>query len=543
MKEKNRIVKYFVSFILVGMFFQDIYASGTVTKFLGTSEAIGGAVKGVQQTPNSLMDAGKTISSYSDTFSPAGEIGGALSSIGEAAKPITDGLSGITDVTDAISNIGGAIDAISSLFGGSSSPSVTASVQGIISAIGKINHDLDGLFSATNLSTIQDNINRISALSSCFGLDFSVGLNGLCSNLGSLGIGGLGGAGSSNFLRCVGIDVSGLGNIGIDLSSLCSGVAAKRVNEALKNANSGSTFGGWSNAGGGSGTNPLNVPTTYGYNPLNVVSTFSTDIDALGNGTEKDKGTKVEEVKYQSGKTGQELYGKDGGVFASKGKKNPNSSDGRAWLQVDNTTLVLKDMAFKALGITDESASPLPKNIADAKNKENDVAKLRVASFIDLNDVANMLAGRASSSYKAIEADSIESYFSQEHERFSAMTEGEDIKKLYKMAEQYISMKYASKLFLASVEKHYGREPVYDTSQERLRYVSKELKDEYVMSSLVQMVINTDIKAQALKEKRLTKELLDITLERAYIKSSVFPAGVAEKEIDELLSAVDRAIE
>lgn len=401
-------------------------------------------------------------------------------------------------------------------------------IDDIIKNIGDLSSGLDGLFSTDNTHAINAQINNYSRISGCFGAslpslsDFS----GLCQNLPNLGLGGLGD--TASVLSCMGMDVSSLGNLSIDFSGLCAGTNVERF------ISSGGSSTEWGLGDYGTSTS-VHFPSGVGYKNSSTTIIATADLDAISDGTTKNKPKKPEEIKYSGGKNGKEVANH----FAEEYRTNPTSSTAMSWKKFDKSSLFLKEYSLKLVGSDNESLLKLPATKAESIEDDTMIAALAVSTAVNHEWAKDMLAQKAIATYSSISANTVEEYKQKEFAKFeSEIRTSEEVSELYMREQKFVDMKYAPQETLEKADPNY----MFDPSEERAKELAPEQRNDYLFLALQHKAKMVKKNIEIGMEKKIRKEMIDITIKRAYYASSVFPTGVAEQEINQLLEAVDTAI-
>lgn len=424
---------------------------------------------------------------------------------------------------------------------------------------GKNTSDVQSLGELSSISGSVDSIiGQISEITGIFD-----GMTG-----GLLGGGGL--SGNNNMLQCIagGIDLGDMSKLTDGLCSLdglniggsfdiggiaqCTGVEIPSINNVLN--------GLCNNSSGSGATGGIDIPTSGGdyltggeyqgdvgeLNPdgktndsATITVANSVDTEGVTDGTNGNKPKKVQDRRYPSGKTGDDLWHKDGGYFNKRILETPSSSDAKAALDMDIPTLMLKSSAIKNIGNSHEYSMGLAETPAESMNKEDEVAQFLTSANTDYHAFSDSLAITLRAKFSTIDKDSLAKYYQEEKKKFEeSIRDDHNVQSLYNLSAKGVQAEYADILFQESQKENF----IFDTSEARVKYLAPESKNPYRFAALHQTIRNTLIKARMGREMKRRKILLDIAVQRAYVSASIFRDDIAMKEIDKMLKAVDQAI-
>ena len=462
-------------------------------------------------------------------------------------KVVTGG-NGLTSST-SVGAIGAIVGSMSSI-----NPSVVNTVESVVNMI----NDSDNLFESFDGGGDEGS----SAIAGCTdgggdlknpnrGADDGSSLSGLCETKGYNG----GTTGKGSHVSCPGVDFSTTGGVSVKLSGLCGqDEATDQANEEENNETNGTT-GGFdksqcgtivsifdprcSSGAGGGGAGGGHTPTPKTIDPVTSLQSNVCDVDELDSLTAKKK-KKIDDVQCsKKGLRGKELYRTDGGAIAKKAKSKPSSSTGVAYSNIDVPTLFLKQYALKVLGTDDERALSLPKTPADAIESMDGAAMFEASKRINHYDLENKIIKKLTPKFAAISASSIKEYEKKEKQEFDKWRKNDkDLKKAYKTSVASVKMRYSHWFALQNKKPSF----IFDVSEEMAKKISLKNQNAFRFSALMQMEEGTQMRAKIAREIQRNKELIDISVQRAYAAASMFRQDIAKKEIDDMLKAIDTSI-
>jgi len=446
---------------------------------------------------------------------------------------IIGGISGIIGTTVANAGLFGNVDN-SKNSSPISSLSDNSDIEEIIKLITSINGELDEYFNQLNLDNIANQIGGDSTLFSCMtqGLDLDnilpkTSFDGICRSLNF----DKAGIDLSSIAKCTGMKIPSLSDNG-SLSKFCNkdGTSADgSIDSSLK-------IGG-----------AINKPTklnpkgaTYSAT-INAV-TGSIELGGIPNATAKDKPKKIEERKFPSGKTGDELFKKDGGALSKEAKKYPNGSTANALKEFNKEVLVLKEIALETTGTTDVSSIKLPATKADAINETDNVAQTIASQRAKYEFITNYIVNKVQQKFKDIDANStnsIEEYYKKEKEAYKNFVENDKtLQILTTLDATALKTMGANLLRLESLRADY----INDPSQTRADTIVKEQRAKFKYLSLIQNIRNAQLKTKIAIEISDRNQEIRKVIRQAYSRASLWRGDIAKKEIDTMLSAVDQII-
>lgn len=418
---------------------------------------------------------------------------------------------------------------------------ITGSSSEIDNGIGQVNTAIENI-SGVNLNSIIEKTSVDNELISCL-----AGSTNLTSILGGApridGICGMMGSGLN------------MGSILGDPVARClmtgSSKQVTAMQDSLKSFCNGTYNAGGSNADGwgwtsGTGNGNSNTAPARTYSPVGVVGT-AIEVEGANGGVpttsseEKDLGEKT----FPSGVTGKDLYsGADGGKIYENMKGDLNSADAMAVKTNNKNTLILKEMALKMNGTTDENSIHLPQDKLAVINEENVVANVVALGEVDYFALTDFLVREARKTFTSITANSLDEYYKKELQAYLSMIKNnanvsKEIASIKENAMRAVGYRYEMELMKLKKDPNYIFNPSYTVEA----ITKPEYKDEFKAMSLFQMNEEAAIKSDMAKEKRKVSMQIDKTVQDAYYLASIFRADIAKKEVDEILKAVDRAIE
>ena len=448
-----------------------------------------------------------------------------------------------------LGNIGGFLDELD----------LNGKIDSILGSIGDFDGGIGDIFNDFDIGNIFGDMGQMKDILGCFGVDPSSmdlssitgDLSGLCS-LGNFGdIGGFdlsklgcltGGSGSNSSNKNPLDKISGLQD---KLGKLCGKASSSSGGSTGGTGGSGGSTGGTGGSGGSTGGSEYVAPTEYS----SGMATATTGSTVAGVGVGSDvKDNNVGNAKTPSGDPLSVIDGKDGGIINKVRKEKPNSSTAKAYRDMDKYTLTLQRLvAMNAKKADDEQRLDtrtfgLPATPLDVIQQENDMANLRAGFYVDLRDIQNKIVNAVRAKYQSISTETLSEYYIQEKKVFNEYIKKDfapELEKIRLGAYKQIEAKWTARLFNMVSDKDY----LFDTSNEQLKALPKNLRNKFIVKAMVQMNKETEIKARIALEKAELKEAIDRAIQRAYPASSVFRGDIAKKEIDKLLKAVDTAIQ
>ena len=437
---------------------------------------------------------------------------------------------------------GSASDIVSSVTGGLD---LNGIIDQLLSSLGDFDGGISDIFNDFDIGGITDMIDSANELLGCLGSD-SLDLGSITDNVSGLcSLGGLGDLGGGSIdlsmLSCLsgssGGDTNPLDQIN-DLSGKLSSMCGNAVG-------GGSTGGGSTGGGGLPSGGSFQTPVDYGATMASVST--ATEMVGLGVGSKVD-GNDIGNAPTPSGDKLSVIDGDDGGVIIKQLEAKPNSSTAKAYRDMDKYTLTLQRLVALNVASSDLSQKldiskyALPATPLDVKKQEADLVNLTAGFNIDLNALQNAIVDGVRPLYTSINTDTLNDYYVQERKKFQEYVTGDFAKTLETIrlgAYKTIEARYALKLFNMVSDKDY----MFDISNQRLSRISPDVRSKFIVKAIIQMNKEVEIKTQMALEKDAIQEAISRTVERAYPASSVFRGDIAKKEIDELLKAVDNAIQ
>jgi len=461
--------------------------------------------------------------SGTDTSSVTGAVGGASGAISSFQS----------------GDIGGAVKGVGSMLGisGLSSLGISSSMDDMLKGIGKMTDGIDKIFGKFDPSSIFSSISGDNHLMGCLAKNIDIGkllggasgkMDGLCSMLdikSKLGDSAFGGT-TGCLLGSMGDSFKGLDS----LSSICNG----------SGSGSGNGNGTGNGTGTGTGTGNGNGTTPSSTKELDALAVVISDVELEGVGGEAKKVKPKKDRKYKSGLSYEEIRKKDGGLIAKNAKANPSSAEGRMWQTLNVEDQELTDLAHRLISKTATAEDVrLPATPADGDDKEDAVAKIVNELSPDFGVLQDSIAIRVKTKYTTLKANNLIDYYKREKHTFDEFVKNDkELATLKEKAYKAIETKYGQRLFKLKTSKGY----LSDTSESRAKEIPLSKRNLFRWNAMQVMNSRAMIKADMAKEKKEFDEALNRTVARAYPISSIFRADICNKEIDEMLKAIDTAI-
>ena len=422
----------------------------------------------------------------------------------------------------------GSLDPISALSGDGSG------IDEIIKLITSINGQLDDYFNQLNIDNLVNQIGGDSKLFSCMtqGIDVKsiipkgVIPDGFCKNMyldldKDIDFG--------KMAKCTGVKIPSIKDVNSAWSKFCQ----------KGGTGSDGSIDGSITAGGA-----IQKPTKL--NPKGV--TYSSVVNTLINSSEmstlpsmiKNIETKnLKDVVYNSGKTGDEIYFKDGGILEADAKKYPKGSVANAFKNFDKATLYMKLYSAKGIGVTDTNIVKLPKTMGDVAIETTTTAKAISSKRISKEGLIKYIVTHVQPIFKNIDANTTEEYYRKEKEAYQNFIKN-DKELQSKIIKDIESLKeeYSARMTLESKKKDY----LIDPSQTRANQIVKEQRTKFKYLALMQNTKTANMKTKLLFTEIDRRDEIDKIIRQAYSKASLWRGDIAKKEIDTMLSAVDQII-